>query len=141
MPHTCHAWDCNTRCAPKFLMCPRHWRMVPELLQALVWKSFNPAQCADVKDRPAPTGAWHIAADACIIAVWLQEKRGRDIPEEMLLTRATKTMRLAAQHAHQLGEDWRAQLLEVHRRAVRCSPLLARAVVGVMRVTREKRHG
>lgn len=69
MIHTCHALQCSTRCPPTFLMCGRHWRMVPEKLQRRVWATYRRGQCDD-KD---PSSEWHEAADAAIAAVALRE--------------------------------------------------------------------
>lgn len=67
--HTCHATLCKTRCPPTYLMCPRHWRMVPTRLQRLVWATYREGQCRDKR----PSREWHQAADAAIAAVALAE--------------------------------------------------------------------
>ena len=41
MSHTCHANQCPTSTPEKFLMCPKHWYMVPKNLQAKVWETFK----------------------------------------------------------------------------------------------------
>jgi hypothetical protein len=53
-------------------MCLRHWRMVPKDLQRAVWAAYRPGQC-DLD--PAPSEAWHVAADAAILAVAKLEGR------------------------------------------------------------------
>lgn len=68
--HTCHAVDCEVRCKPEYLMCGRHWRMVPRRLQAAVWDAYVPGQC-DLDPRPSPE--WHDAADRAIAAVAAKE--------------------------------------------------------------------
>lgn len=54
--HHCHANNCPTPTAQIRLMCAKHWRMVPEPMQAKVWATFrargnypgrNPAAWAD----------------------------------------------------------------------------------------------
>ncbi len=68
--HHCHARNCETRCPPEYLMCPKHWRMVPIALQREVWKHYRPGQCDDMR----PSREWHVAADAAIAAVFIQER-------------------------------------------------------------------
>lgn len=70
MTHTCHAKNCKTNCKPEYLMCPRHWRMVPRLTQALVYRHYQPGQC-DLD--PMPSGKWHAAADVAIAQVAAKE--------------------------------------------------------------------
>lgn len=53
-------------------MCRSHWRMVPRNIQRAVWAAYRPGQC-DL--NPAPSPAWHRAANAAIEAVALQEQR------------------------------------------------------------------
>ena len=47
MSHTCHAVRCTTPCAPKMLMCAKHWRMVPRENQRTVWATYRPGQEQD----------------------------------------------------------------------------------------------
>ncbi len=63
--HHCHAIGCATACPPDYLMCPRHWRMVPGIIQRAVWNSYRPGQCDDMN----PSEAWHRAADRAIAVV------------------------------------------------------------------------
>lgn len=44
MQHTCHAIGCETEVPPKMHMCLMHWRMVPKLVQDLIWKHYVPGQ-------------------------------------------------------------------------------------------------
>jgi len=67
--HICHALGCSVRCKPEFLLCGRHWGLVPAKLQRAVWATYRRGQCDD-KD---PSEEWHEAADAAIAAVALQE--------------------------------------------------------------------
>jgi hypothetical protein len=55
-PHTCHARECEKTVKPELLMCGRHWRMVPRVIQRAVWDTY----------RPRPSAAWHKAASAAI---------------------------------------------------------------------------
>lgn len=73
--HRCHARGCSSPCPPKFLMCPRHWKMVPLGLQRAVWSAYRPGQEIDRR----PSESWHRAADAAIKAVAQREliKRSR----------------------------------------------------------------
>jgi hypothetical protein len=68
--HYCHARGCRVECDPHRLMCPPHWRMVPEPLQRAVWKHYREGQ----EDRKDPSAAWMKAADAAIEAVQRIEK-------------------------------------------------------------------
>lgn len=60
--HTCHARGCSTEVKPELLMCGRHWRMVPRVIQRAVWAHYRPGQCDD-KDV---SREWLLAADAAI---------------------------------------------------------------------------
>lgn len=70
--HTCHAKGCTTNCKPEYLMCPKHWRMVPKYYQSLVWRYYQQGQC---EGKPIPSGEWHAAADLAIGAVAFKEGR------------------------------------------------------------------
>ena len=81
-PHTCHAMDCETECPPEYLMCGRHWRMVPKKLQRRVWATYREGQCDDMN----PSAEWHVAADAAICAVAIKEgKMTKEGAREKLL--------------------------------------------------------
>lgn len=69
--HHCHAKGCVTACKPEYLMCPRHWRMVPRLLQVAVWQTYRRGQCDDMR----PSEAWFLAANAAIANVARQERQ------------------------------------------------------------------
>ena len=45
--HTCHAQGCNRAIAARFLMCGRHWAMVPSGLKDKVWQTYRPGQEID----------------------------------------------------------------------------------------------
>jgi hypothetical protein len=65
MSHRCHALGCNKEIPPKLLMCLRHWRMVPERLQAEIWRTYRPGQEID----KMPSEAYMEAQRAAISAV------------------------------------------------------------------------
>lgn len=41
MAHSCHVPGCGTGCAPKYLTCGPHWRMVPLSMQAEVYRTLS----------------------------------------------------------------------------------------------------
>ena len=44
MKHKCKAPECNQQISEKYLMCPRHWSMVPRSIQLQVhkaWRALN----------------------------------------------------------------------------------------------------
>ncbi len=69
--HRCHARGCTARTPPEKLLCPKHWRMVPAIIQRDVYAHYRPGQCDDKQ----PSVEWHRAADAAIGHVAVQEKR------------------------------------------------------------------
>ena len=69
MSHHCHARGCTRPVRPEYLMCGRHWALVPGIIQTNVYKYYRPGQCDDKN----PSVAWHKAADAAIGAVALLE--------------------------------------------------------------------
>ena len=69
MEHRCHATGCETPCKPEYLMCSRHWNMVPAPIQRAVWATYRRGQC----DDKSPAENWLRAAAAAIGAVALQE--------------------------------------------------------------------
>lgn len=42
--HTCHASNCTAPVPPSLLMCPKHWRMVPNEIQQLVTRYYVKGQ-------------------------------------------------------------------------------------------------
>jgi len=50
--HTCHATGCAVPVEPKFLMCPRHWKMVPRAIQQEVWRRYRVGQ--EIDKQPSP---------------------------------------------------------------------------------------
>jgi len=50
--HTCHAEGCAKRVPPRFLMCAPHWYMVPNELQAEVYRHYRPGQ--EIDKQPSP---------------------------------------------------------------------------------------
>lgn len=67
--HTCHAHGCNVPCAPRFLMCPPHWRMVPRDIQSNVYLAVG-RRGPYIDETWAP---WWRAAHRAIAHVALQE--------------------------------------------------------------------
>lgn len=64
--HECHATGCRNIVPPKFLMCGRHWRMVPREVQLLVWKHYRPGQEIDKKPTREYLAAMKSAVEAVI---------------------------------------------------------------------------
>lgn len=95
-------------------MCGWHWTKVPSLVQLAVWEAFNPLQCQQVEDRPRPTGAWMVAADVAILAVWLWEST--EVPPLEARGVCYRELLGGAWYAHRMGEDWRSLLLNMQRR-------------------------
>lgn len=62
--HTCHARHCDEPCKPEHLMCPRHWRMVPDRVQR---------RARSVRRRPT-SDEWFEAANDAIKAVAEKEE-------------------------------------------------------------------
>lgn len=65
MAHSCHANGCNKPCRPELLMCPAHWRMVPEDVQRAVYAHYRHGQCVDMR----PSQEWFNAAQEAIACV------------------------------------------------------------------------
>ena len=63
--HTCHAIGCGRDCAPKLLMCARHWAMVPKHLQQRVYDTYRAGQEIDKH----PSREWVFAARAAVNSV------------------------------------------------------------------------
>jgi hypothetical protein len=47
---TCAAVDCGKSIASKYLMCGRHWGMVPFPIQNEIWAHYRPGQERDVRN-------------------------------------------------------------------------------------------
>ena len=65
LKHTCHAQGCEKEIPPRLLMCLRHWRMVPLMLQAEVWRWYRPGQEID----KSPSDRYLVAMKNAINAV------------------------------------------------------------------------
>jgi hypothetical protein len=63
--HLCHAADCKTEVAPKFLMCAAHWRRVPRNLQLNVYRHYRAGQEQD----KSPTREYLKAAQNAIESI------------------------------------------------------------------------
>ncbi len=51
MTHQCHAVGCSETVPPAKHMCARHWRMVPEVVQKLIWRHYRQGQ--EIDKRPS----------------------------------------------------------------------------------------
>lgn len=69
--HLCHAEGCSVEVPPKMLMCLRHWRMVPQVVQREVWRHYVPGQ----EIRKDPTREYLAAMKNAIEAVADREGR------------------------------------------------------------------
>lgn len=69
--HFCHADGCTVLVAPRFLMCPRHWRMVPPDIQRAIWSAYVPGQ----EIRKNPTAEYMAAFEMAVNAVATAENR------------------------------------------------------------------
>lgn len=76
--HVCHAQGCTVVVAPKLLMCPRHWRMVPAALKGTLWSHYRPGQ--EVGKNPTPQ--YLTAAQQAIDAVAAKEDKAVPHQEE-----------------------------------------------------------
>lgn len=65
MKHTCHAMRCSREVAPRFMMCPTHWRKVPRRLQAEVYRAYVPGQ----EQRKDPSADYLRVAERAIVSV------------------------------------------------------------------------
>lgn len=70
--HVCHATGCGVQVKPAYLMCPRHWRMVPRSIQKMVWATYSPGQ---EQGKASVTRAYLEAMKAAINAVEAKEGR------------------------------------------------------------------
>jgi len=59
--HTCHAIGCDTPVPPRLFMCRKHWRMVPEDMQARIWATYRRGQEVDKQPSRAYLDATHDA--------------------------------------------------------------------------------
>src|ERR1700733_6789312 len=49
--HLCHAVGCNRPIPPSSHMCATHWKMVPRLIQRLIWIHYRKGQ--EIDKRPS----------------------------------------------------------------------------------------
>jgi hypothetical protein len=75
--HKCHAEGCNAKVSPSFLMCKRHWRLVPQAEQTAIWKHYRTGQEKDKRPTPEYMAALHAAVEAVAVA------EGRRVQREM----------------------------------------------------------
>lgn len=75
MSHHCHAVGCSEAVAPRMHMCLKHWRMVPEAVQRLIWKHYREGQEIDKQ----PSVEYIATAFVSISCVALRE--GKTLPK------------------------------------------------------------
>jgi hypothetical protein len=75
MLHHCHAVDCKLEVPPEMHMCLKHWRMVPRLVQDLIWKHYRKGQEIDKQ----PSIEYVATAFISISCVALKE--GKELPK------------------------------------------------------------
>lgn len=63
--HSCHLPDCEEVIAPKFLMCAKHWKLVPKELQQEVYRFYRTGQ----EKTKNPSKNYLQAARRAILAV------------------------------------------------------------------------
>lgn len=68
VPHLCHARGCRTEVAPRFLMCARHWSLVPKNLQLKVWRHYRKGQEIDKQPSAEYLAAAKEAIDSVAIS-------------------------------------------------------------------------
>lgn len=85
--HRCHAEGCTVETKPDHLMCLPHWRMVPAVLQRTLWRHYRPGQ----EKGEQPTKAWCLAAERCVVAVAVKEKRLTEEQGEARIAALSKT--------------------------------------------------
>ena len=85
MAHHCHLPGCRVSTPPRYLMCPKHWRLVPEDLAADVYATV------DTRDKVCngSWAPWWRAQAKAIHAVQLatgvsQEAADRRLKDELL---------------------------------------------------------
>ena len=74
MIHKCHAIGCDQKCKPEYLMCKKHWDMLPVGRKRSVLREYRPGQC---QNNPTPSPQWHDAADAAIYWIHIAELRAK----------------------------------------------------------------
>lgn len=60
--HKCHIPVCEVPVPPEYLMCAKHWYMVPKAIRDEVWRTYRPGQCDDKQ----PSKVWFQAATTAI---------------------------------------------------------------------------
>lgn len=72
--HYCHAIGCDVEVPPRLHMCLPHWRMVPKILQDVLWKHYRQGQEID----KTPSLEYIAVAFSSISCVALKE--GKTLP-------------------------------------------------------------
>jgi hypothetical protein len=74
MSHTCHAYQCNNAVPPQMFMCREHWFSLDTAKRRLIWATYRPGQCDDMRI----TRAYADAAQSAIR--YVASKEGKHIP-------------------------------------------------------------
>lgn len=74
--HRCAATDCRSICNSRYLMCGRHWRMVPAELQHAVHETFAKRKRRKLDASAAPW--WRAQARAVYAVAVLERKSDAD---------------------------------------------------------------
>jgi hypothetical protein len=64
--HECHATGCTKQVPPAYLMCGKHWKMVPADIQRRIWQHY---QAGQERGDARPTEEYFEAFHAAINAV------------------------------------------------------------------------
>ena len=78
--HTCHADNCRAECPPQYLCCRKHWSMVPQPMQLLVYTHYRRGQCDDMN----PSVEWWQAAMTAVLWVATKEQQPLDVVKREL---------------------------------------------------------
>lgn len=81
MTHVCHAKGCDTPVPRRLLMCPRHWRMVPRVMQREIWRLYVPGQ---ENDRTKVTADYLAFTRKVIDFVYRSEKGDKSYASKSL---------------------------------------------------------
>ncbi len=71
MTHLCHAEGCMITVRPKMLFCHRHWRILPDLLKAAVYRVYVVGQ----EDRKDPSALYLMVQGVAVAFVARHEGR------------------------------------------------------------------
>lgn len=83
--HHCHAIGCDAVVPPVMHMCLRHWKMVPQPVQKLIWHHYKPGQ----EITKTPSVDYLCVAFVSISCVALKE--GKNLPKMINIVQKEKT--------------------------------------------------